>query len=371
MALRALAVAVGVTPEATSHLRNARGRHEEDDEDFPDLVAPPPRACPSNCSDDEGEAAEDSLTAIRSLGDRPWARCNATCRQYPGEEEGDEECIPSMPTSRGAQILGREQPPTRSAGHKRRARTRRKQKAKDAQGASQPGTALRHRFLALVAAMQWVAGCFVVGVPVGLVCLGAAVWRRGLPITLPSPLPPLTPPNSPPLPPPPPPSPSPPPPRSPTPLQPPPPSPPPPRPPPPPSRPPPTPPTPPPPARLVTELNTRFRRTPFGEGVRWREDGMLADAGLLVHTFDGWEGAHPWEPADNGPGATEMSASLIFAAQHVDGQPLPLFGASATTAHLSGLIFKPHVTRILCAKASAHYAHTVPTGPTKPSLVAE
>ena len=95
-------------------------------------------------------------------------------------------------------------------------------------------------------------------------------------------------------------------------------------------------------------LNARFRRSPYTAS--WGADGSLADAGILIHVFDGWEAStqQKWAPALNGPGATEMSGSFIFAAQQASGKSLhdALFnGASA------GIIFRPHVTRILCGKA--------------------
>ena len=80
----------------------------------------------------------------------------------------------------------------------------------------------------------------------------------------------------------------------------------------------------------------------------WSSDGSLADAGLLIHVFDGWEGSNPWEPASSGPGATQMSASLVFAAQHVPGKPLPLFKGPRGAA--TGLLFRPGATKILCGK---------------------
>ena len=54
---------------------------------------------------------------------------------------------------------------------------------------------------------------------------------------------------------------------------------------------PPSPPAPPlPPPRvvqsLVDDINERFGRKPYGN---WSADGALADAGLLIHNFDGWE----------------------------------------------------------------------------------
>jgi hypothetical protein len=66
----------------------------------------------------------------------------------------------------------------------------------------------------------------------------------------------------------------------------------------PPARPPSTPPHLPPPPPLptttsATSLNARFRRSPFS--AVWDAQGSLADAGLLVHVFDDWEGTYKWE----------------------------------------------------------------------------
>ena len=89
--------------------------------------------------------------------------------------------------------------------------------------------------------------------------------------------------------------------------------------------PPPVPPVPPPPPNppLVDSLNARFRRAPWS--MLWDRSGVLADAGILMHVMDGWEdGGLPWAPGANGPGATDMSSSLIFAANHVPGGGIPL-----------------------------------------------
>ena len=72
---------------------------------------------------------------------------------------------------------------------------------------------------------------------------------------------------------------------------------------------------------------------------------------LLVHITDGWEeGGKPWAPSLNGPGATQQSASLIFADQRkVPGASIGnfLFGGIG-----AGIIFKPGATRLLCGKAT-------------------
>ena len=60
--------------------------------------------------------------------------------------------------------------------------------------------------------------------------------------------------------------------------------------------------------RAADVLNERFRRSPLT--AEWKADGLLADAGLLVHIFDGWEDhAEPWLPSATGPGARDQSAS--------------------------------------------------------------
>lgn len=72
---------------------------------------------------------------------------------------------------------------------------------------------------------------------------------------------------------------------------------------------------------------------------------MLADAGVLVHVFDGWEAAgKAWDP---GTIHREQSGSLIFAAQHVAGLPLPLINSGGS----GGIIFRPYITKVNCGKA--------------------
>lgn len=74
---------------------------------------------------------------------------------------------------------------------------------------------------------------------------------------------------------------------------------------------------------------------------------LAQDAGILLHMFDGWERPHSrWSPADNGPGATEMSASLIFAGQQTSGRSI----RSAIYSGSAGLIFRPGAAKLLCAK---------------------
>ena len=102
----------------------------------------------------------------------------------------------------------------------------------------------------------------------------------------------------------------------------------------------------------MDELNRRFRRSPLN--LEWSADGALADAGLLVHSFDGWEDhGEPWLPSTAGPGATGMSASYVFKDQEggCRGKPcvLPLFGVG--DGKIAGMIFRPLATKLLCGKS--------------------
>ena len=157
-------------------------------------------------------------------------------------------------------------------------------------------------------------------------------------------------PPPPPLPPPDPSSPSPPPPRPPSPPPPPPPS-------PPPLRPqPPQPPSPPPPSpspvEPVARINARYRRSPYAP---WPADGILPDAGLLVHCFDGHEAGEKWRPAIGmqNHGSSDISGSLIFKdqtnlASGVTGGRSPgdfLFGHACADG---GLIFRNGVAKVVC-----------------------
>ena len=107
------------------------------------------------------------------------------------------------------------------------------------------------------------------------------------------------------------------------------------------------PPRPPPVPAAIRALNERFRRAPWE--VEWSADGSLADAGILIHTFDGWEdNSEPYAPGTNGPGALEQSGSMVFAAQRVAGASLPLFAGGAA----GGIIFAPGAaTKVKCGKA--------------------
>lgn len=120
--------------------------------------------------------------------------------------------------------------------------------------------------------------------------------------------------------------------------------------PPPPPQPPGAPPSPPPPPHRTDTsaaiINARFRRSPYT--ALWRADGFLADAGLLVHVFDGWEaGGEQYLPGTNGPGRWDMSASMIFAEQQRAAGSLR---AVLFNGGYFGIIFRPGVTKIKCGK---------------------
>ena len=98
-------------------------------------------------------------------------------------------------------------------------------------------------------------------------------------------------------------------------------------------------------ASRVEELNARFRRRPYEVG-GW---GMLGDAGLLVHVFDGWEDhAEMWHTRQ------DISTSLLHAGQHnpdAGRQTMPIYHAG------SGFIFRPGATPIKCGKAGDSGGH--------------
>ena len=113
--------------------------------------------------------------------------------------------------------------------------------------------------------------------------------------------------------------------------------------------------------RAADVLNERFRRSPLT--AEWHADGLLADAGLLVHIFDGWEDhAEPWLPATTGPGARDQSASYVFAEQSAActgrGCLMPLFGVGDGTdgrghpIQMQGLILRPVATKVKCGKSA-------------------
>ena len=73
---------------------------------------------------------------------------------------------------------------------------------------------------------------------------------------------------------------------------------------------------------MVNAFNERFRRSPLT--AYWDRDGHLADAGVLIHVFDGLEASERWKPTTAGQAAKEQSASLVFQQQHVPGESIPL-----------------------------------------------
>jgi hypothetical protein len=95
----------------------------------------------------------------------------------------------------------------------------------------------------------------------------------------------------------------------------------------------------------ILEMNARFRRKPFGPGV-WRESGELADAGALVHNFDGWEDhSRMWRATG------DQSASFISSLPSFDGGVIPIFHESP------GLIFRPRIIHVRCGKGGDSGGH--------------
>ena len=104
----------------------------------------------------------------------------------------------------------------------------------------------------------------------------------------------------------------------------------------------------------ASRLNARFRRSPYGDGdgwgaagpqaSPWPATGLLADVGVLIHVFDGFE-AHSgikWLPADGGSGS--MSASLIYAQQRANpSRTIPTFNRGAR-----GLVLRPMHHLVQC-----------------------
>jgi hypothetical protein len=113
-----------------------------------------------------------------------------------------------------------------------------------------------------------------------------------------------------------------------------------------------------------------------------------SQSGVLIHVLDGWEqNGVAWAPATNGPGATDMSASLIFAASVAASGSIQLCAPYQFEPHsealrklrsnclckreltlyssrvsfglpgAAGLIFRPGVTRIRCGKADDSAGH--------------
>ncbi len=122
-----------------------------------------------------------------------------------------------------------------------------------------------------------------------------------------------------------------------------------------PSAPPPPPlaPSPPPSIQVITD---RYLRNPTREP--WPEDGLLVDAGLLVHCFDGHEDAvRPWLPKIGGGlhGTSDVSTSFIFADQcRTDSYVRRRAPGDFLFDHgcrKGGIIFRPGASRILCGNA--------------------
>ena len=89
-------------------------------------------------------------------------------------------------------------------------------------------------------------------------------------------------------------------------------------------------------------MNARFHRSPFASEL-WTVDGvddqLLADAGSLVHCFDGWEDhQRMWRSTG------DQSASFVSSAAASRGAVIPIFKRGA------GLIYRPRVTPLLCGK---------------------
>lgn len=99
---------------------------------------------------------------------------------------------------------------------------------------------------------------------------------------------------------------------------------------------------------MLDRINARFRREPFTAA--WSAGGALADAGLLLHIFDGWEiNGNDYVAANTG-----MSTSIIYADMRPDCCPnlkIPTYTAWATG--VQGIIFRPGpTTRIMCGTST-------------------
>ena len=100
-------------------------------------------------------------------------------------------------------------------------------------------------------------------------------------------------------------------------------------------------------------INARFHRSPYLPSL-WTSDGILPDVGVLLHCFDAYEKIdEPWKPR-NEMLDTGLSASFIFAGQRHSATVglIPLF-----TPCLSGVIFRPGATRILCGNGGDAGGH--------------
>ena len=123
----------------------------------------------------------------------------------------------------------------------------------------------------------------------------------------------------------------------------------------PPSPPPPSPspasPPPPPPRKegseVKTAINARFRRPPYD--ATWDTEGTLADSGVLVHVFDGWENG--FTPNLN---RHQMSSSFIYSSQrpphcHDSRRDCPIPVYRAWAVGVQGIVLRPGTTtRIVC-----------------------
>ena len=81
-----------------------------------------------------------------------------------------------------------------------------------------------------------------------------------------------------------------------------------------------------------TLLNARFRRSPFSAAL-WSA-GTLADAGALLHCFDGWED-HTRQWRSTG----DQSASFVSSAPAFAGGVIPIFHPDGVRARAT-----PHLT---------------------------
>ena len=108
-----------------------------------------------------------------------------------------------------------------------------------------------------------------------------------------------------------------------------------------------------PPSTITDGINRRFHRKPYSQ---WPASGAPADAGVLLHIFDGWEEHdtgvfHSWR-ADLVQ-RPELSASIIYADQRAPEHPqiaIPVYENGYTP---DGVILRPgESTRIVCGSAS-------------------
>ena len=104
-------------------------------------------------------------------------------------------------------------------------------------------------------------------------------------------------------------------------------------------------------AAIVARINERFGRKPYNAG--WNKAGTLADAGLLVHIFDGWESRqNPGQ--EQYTAQVNISTSLIYADQRPACCPqyaIPVYSPWKTKKQ--GIIFRPGpTTQIVCGSAA-------------------